>query len=136
MQGPTPIILRRRMPRFVSTLTLIGLAACSSEGPDWRSLEPVAFGDDRLVFEWAPASDESEAAAVRVRLISADRESIIFVGSVANGGVDLDYGNLRPQADKPPEIVMCLNGSQQDDLHVRINTKVGTVIRSQRDCTQ
>lgn len=136
MRCPTLTRSRKLPTRALSTLMLLTLAACGSEEPEWHSLEPASFGDDQLVFEWAPGSAETDPASLRVRLLERDSESIIYEGSVANDGVDIGYDNVLPQIDRPPEIVMCLNGSQQTDLHVRINTKVGTVIEAQRVCTQ
>jgi hypothetical protein len=115
-------------------LTLLVLSACGSDEPDWRALEPLAFGDDTLSFEWAPSPLAFGPASLRVRLRTRGSESIIYEGRIANDGVDIGYENLLPVVDRPPELFLCLNGAEQDDLYVRIHVKTATVVEAAREC--
>ncbi len=110
------------------------LAACGSGEPDFEALTELAFGDGTIRIDWLEGDAESDAASIRVVLLEAESERLLYEAGIANEGVALTPGNVRPGVGPLSELTLCLNGTGQADVSVRINPKTNTIIESDQAC--
>lgn len=122
---PSAVLLLATVTAFVP--------GCGSEEGAWRQLEQLPFDEGTVAFEWMP-----DAGAGRLRIRHADGrvERVVYEGRIVNDGGSITLDNLRPRTDRPPELVLCLNGSGQEDVIVRINVRTGTAIELERRCAE
>ena len=123
--------------RFIAVLlTGVLLAACGSDDPEFETLAELPHGDATIRISWTTGSLAMAAAPIRISLIEGETERLLYEASIGNDGGALTLDNFRPVADRPPLLMLCLNGAEQADVSVRIDTNNGTIIESDQECAQ
>lgn len=108
------------------------VAACGSEVDSIR-LEPLDYDGRRLTAEWH--NSDATAASLRLYIDGENGEELLWQSQIDNGGEALTWDNLRPVTDRPPELILCVNGSGQPDRALRIDTNTRIVVQMERTCT-
>ena len=124
--------------RFGIALWLIvpaAFAASCGSGPNYVEIVQLTVVDRQVAIVTAAHEERDGPELVRVRDVDAGTEEPpLYLGEVANGGEDLTVENIRPDASDAPNLRLCLNGSGQNDLYVRINVYSKTVTEIPREC--
>ncbi len=110
------------------------LAACGSEGSGFATLTELPFGDDTVRIDWSEA--EAGGASIRVVLLADENERLLYETGIVNDGGELTPDNVRASIGPQSELRLCLNGSGQPDVSVRIFPESSTIIESDQACTQ
>jgi len=131
MSHVDPIRERRRVWWVV--LPAVILAACSS-GPDYEEITSVMLGDREVLVDVAEG-DSDGPEYLRIRWPGDEEAEPLYLGEIANDGVELTLDNIRPDPSDAPNLRLCLNGTGQGDLYVRINVNSSTVTEIPRECT-
>ena len=125
------------VPGIQRLATLTGallLVACGSEGSGFATLTELPFGDDTVRIDWSEA--EAGGASIRVVLQEDDSERLLYETGIANDGGELTPENVQAGIGPQSELRLCLNGSGQPDVSVRIFPESSTIIESDQACSQ
>ncbi|MDX1482713.1 MAG: hypothetical protein R3315_13600 [Woeseiaceae bacterium] len=123
-----------RSSQLLHIVVVLAMAACGREEVPVFSLAPIAFGERQIRVDWSPGTLAFSPADVRVLLVGADVETLLYEGQIANDGATLGWDNFRPVTDRYPVLILCLNGAEQEDVSLRIHAETGTVARTDRNC--
>ena len=127
-------MINHRTIRRLSCLSpALILAACGG-GPDYDQISNVTVSERQIGIDAAPQEESDGPEFVRIRYADDEQADPLYLGQVANDGVELTLDNIRPDPSDAPNLRLCLNGSGQRDLFVRINVNTTTVTEIQRDC--
>lgn len=122
--------------RIALLIMVSALAAACGSGPEYGEIVQVQVVDRQVAIDVAPQVERDGPAFVRIRDTAAGVEDPpLYLGEVANDGEDLTLDNIRPDPSDAPNLRLCLNGSGQSDLYVRINVNARTVTEIARECT-
>lgn len=113
------------------------LAASCGGGPHYEEIQQLVVADHQLAIDVASREERDGPEFVRIRYVTAGEEDpALYLGEIANGGEDLSVDNIRPDSSDAPNLRLCLNGSGQGDLYVRINVNSKTVTEIPRQCSE
>lgn len=116
-----------------SLAALVGVSGCA-EPLSANVLQPVEYDGRALRAEWDHADEDR--ISVKLILEADDGDDTLYEGEIANGGQPVTWDNFRPVTARPPELILCVNGSGQPDLSVRIHTTIKTIITVERACKE
>lgn len=119
--------------RWLLSLPVVVLVGCGS-GPDYDQIGTVSVSGREIGIDVAPQEESDGPEYVRLRNLADEEGDPLYLGEVANDGVELTLDNIRPDPSDAPNLRLCLNGSGQGDLYVRINVNSSTVTEIPRDC--
>ena len=129
-----------RKPNSFRTGVILGLAAilaaCGSGDKDYRVVDTIESQEQPIVLEFAPSSLAFGPADIRVTRGSGPETAVVYEGKISNDGGDITLDNLRPIADKPGFLWLCLNGVEQNDMFVRIDYASSAIVELERPCVE
>ena len=124
---------RRSLVAWLASVVPVLIVACGSGGPDYRPVDTLAMDEGSLEVEWAPGD---AAAYVRLRKVDGGADVVLYEGRISNDGGTITLDNIRPDVSQPPTLHLCLNGSEQEDLYVRVDMSSLMVVEIERECTR
>jgi hypothetical protein len=127
-----------QMKLAVSRCLYVGLmsvfAGCG--GDKFDQLESYSVNTTSVIVEAARRSMDDGSTGVRVRRVDELSDIVVYEGSVANDGEDLTIENVRPDFRSVSDLRLCLNGTGQEDVYVRMDVLARSVSSTEQTCTR
>ena len=126
--------MRLAASRFLVLGVVSVIAGCGGDGFD--SLQTISVDTRSVIIEAMQDPMDDGSTGVRIRRVDELSDVVVYEGSVANDGEDLTLDNIRPDLRSINDLRLCLNGSAQEDVYVRMDVVVRSVSSIERPCTQ
>ena len=105
-------------------------------GNQFEALQTYPVDGQSIVVEAAGRPSDDGATPIRVRRVTELDDIVVYESSVANGGEDLTLDNIRPDLRTVNDLRLCLNGSGQDDVYVRMDVIARITSATARQCSE
>ena len=126
--------IRRNAWRTSVLCLAAALTACG--GDNFEALQTFPVADQSIIIEAAGRPADDGAMPVRVRRVSELEDIVVFEAAIANDGEDLTLENVRPDLRTVNDLRLCLNGTGQEDVYVRMDVIARISSKTARNCTE
>lgn len=129
---------RRCKGRHALPVSWLGVAVLFSAcgGDKFEALQTYPAAGQSIIIEAAGRPADDGATPVRVRRVSELEDIVVYESSIANDGEDLTLDNVRPDLRTVNDLRLCLNGSAQEDVYVRMDVVARISSATARKCTE